>query len=137
MPRPRQCRRVAGLPQVTYYKPRGVPLAVLQCVDLTVDEFEALRLADVEHLHQEAAAGRMNVSRQTFGRILETARTKVADALVHGKALSIEGGPIEVASPGAALSGQGPCPPLGPGRCCRRRRRRHAPPGPPAQDLDR
>jgi predicted DNA-binding protein (UPF0251 family) len=136
MARPRQCRRVAGLPQVTYYKPRGVPLAVLQCVDLTVDEFEALRLADVEHLYQEAAAGRMNVSRQTFGRILETAHAKVADALVHGKALSIEGGPIEVASPGAALSGRGPCPPPGPGRCCRRRRRRHAPPAPPAQDLD-
>ncbi len=87
------------MPQVTYYKPRGVPLAALQCVELTVDELEAIRLADFEHLYQEEAAQRMNVSRQTFGRILDAAHAKVADALVHGKALSIAGGPIEI-SPG-------------------------------------
>ena len=96
MPRPRQCRRVAQLPQATFFKPRGVPLRVLQQVGLTVDELEALRLADLEGLYQEEAAGRMNVSRQTFGRIVEAARRKVADALVNGKALSIEGGPVEV-----------------------------------------
>lgn len=96
MPRPRQCRRVGWLPQATYYKPRGIPLAVLRQVDLSVDELEAIRLADVEHLYQEQAAQRMNVSRQTFGRILDAAHAKVADALVHGKALSIQGGPIEV-----------------------------------------
>ncbi len=104
MPRPRQCRRVARLPQATYYKPRGIPLALLQCVDLTVDELEALRLADLEHLYQEEAARRMNVSRQTFGRILDAAHAKVADALVNGKALSIEGGPIEVTAPEAPPS---------------------------------
>ena len=70
----------------------------LQCVELTVDEFEAIRLADCEHLYQEQAAQRMNVSRQTFGRILDAARAKVAEALVHGKALSIQGGPVEIAS---------------------------------------
>jgi len=96
MPRPRQCRRVAQLPQATYYKPRGVPMRMLQQVALTVDELEALRLADLEGLYQEEAAGRMNVSRQTFGRIVEAARKKVADALVNGKALSIEGGPVEI-----------------------------------------
>ncbi len=99
MPRPRQCRRVAQLPQATYYKPRGVPLRALEQVALTVDELEAIRLADLEGLYQEAAAQKMNVSRQTFGRIVEAARKKVADALVNGKALSIEGGPIEVAAP--------------------------------------
>ena len=116
MPRPRQCRRVAQLPQATYYKPRGVPMRLLQQVALTVDELEAIRLADLEGLYQEQAAQQMNVSRQTFGRILEAAHKKVADALVTGKDLSIEGGPIEVAAPSAPK----PCGPErgrgGPGR---------------------
>lgn len=109
MPRPRQCRRVAQLPQTSYYKPQGVPMRMLQQVALTVDELEAIRLADLDGLYQEQAAQQMNVSRQTFGRILEAAHKKVADALVNGKALSIEGGSIEVAAP----TGQKPC---GPGR---------------------
>ena len=65
---------------------------MLQQVSLSVDELEAIRLADLEGLYQEQAAQQMNVSRQTFGRILEAAHKKVADALVNGKALSIEGG---------------------------------------------
>lgn len=110
MPRPRQCRRVSQLPQATYYKPRGVPLRALECVDLTVDELEAVRLADLEGLYQEEAAAKMNVSRQTFGRIVEAAHKKIADALVHGKAVSIQGGSVEISAP----PGQG-------GRRCRRR----------------
>lgn len=96
MPRPPHCRRVAQLPQATYYEPAGVPLASLQCVTLTVAELEAIRLADVEGLYQEQAAQKMNVSRQTFGRILESAHRKVAEALVNAKALSIEGGNFEL-----------------------------------------
>ena len=122
MPRPRHCRRVAMLPHVAYYKPRGVPLAALQCVELAVDELEALRLADLEGLYQEEAAQRMNVSRQTFGRIIEAAHKKVADALVHGKALSIEGGPIEVTEPEAGPpgpAGRRGGPRGGPHRCRR------------------
>lgn len=124
MPRPRQCRRVARLPEVTYYKPRGIPLSVLQHVELTVDEFEAIRLADLEHLYQEEAARRMNVSRQTFGRILDAGHAKVADALVNGKALSIEGGPVEIsAAERSRRGGQGPCRRMrGRGRCRRRGR---------------
>ena len=99
MPRPRQCRRVAHLPHVTFYKPRGVPLSVLQHNNLTFDELEAIRLADFEGLYQEQAAQKMNISRQTFGRIIESAHKKIADALINGKALSIEGGPIELAVP--------------------------------------
>lgn len=99
MPRPRQCRRVGQLPQANYYKPRGVPLTMLQCVELTVDELEAVRLADLEGMYQEEAAAKMNVSRQTFGRIIEAAHKKIADALVHGKALSIQGGPVEICGP--------------------------------------
>lgn len=96
MPRPRHCRRVGQLPQANYYKPRGIPLSVLEEVTLTVDEFEAIRLTDLEGLYQADAAEKMNISRQTLGRILESAHKKIADALVHGKALLIKGGPIEI-----------------------------------------
>jgi predicted DNA-binding protein (UPF0251 family) len=96
MPRPRNCRRVGYLPQVTFYKPQGIPLSVLKHIALTVDELEAVRLADLEGMYQEQAAEKMNVSRQTFGRIIESAHKKIADALVNGKALSIEGGHIEI-----------------------------------------
>jgi len=68
----------------------------LEVVLLTLDEYEAIRLADLEGLYQEQAASLMNVSRQTFGRIVETARRKVADVLVNGKTLRIEGGPVSM-----------------------------------------
>lgn len=95
MPRPRHNRLVAGLPGCCYFKPRGIPLAALQEVVLTVDEFEAIRLADREGLYHENAAEKMKISRQTFGRILESAHKKIADALIVGKAVRIEGGPVE------------------------------------------
>jgi predicted DNA-binding protein (UPF0251 family) len=66
----------------------------LEDVALSVDEFEALRLADLEGLYHDRAAEQMAVSRATFGRIVETARRKVADALVRGKALKIGGGVV-------------------------------------------
>ncbi len=96
MARPRNCRRVASLPRSTYFKPRGVQVSSLEEVVLTVDELEALRLGDLEGMYQEKAANAMNISRQTFGRIIESAHRKVAKALVHGKALKIEGGDIEM-----------------------------------------
>lgn len=65
---------------------------------MSLDEFEAVRLADLDGHHHEEAAARMNVSRATFGRILDSARQKTADALVHGKALRIEGGRVEVSA---------------------------------------
>jgi predicted DNA-binding protein (UPF0251 family) len=86
------------MPQSDFFKPRGIPLSMLEEVILTVDECEAIRLADLESLYQEQAAEKMNVSRQTFGRIIESAHKKVADALVKGKALKIEGGEFEMAS---------------------------------------
>ncbi len=98
MARPRNCRRVGSIPQSTYFKPRGIPLTMLEEVILTVDECEAIRLADLESLYQEQAAERMKVSRQTFGRIIESAHKKVAEALVKGKALKIEGGQFEMTS---------------------------------------
>lgn len=64
---------------------------------MTLDELEALRLADFLGKYQEEAAELMNVSRQTFGRILDSAHRKVADALLNGKALRVEGGPVHFA----------------------------------------
>jgi predicted DNA-binding protein (UPF0251 family) len=84
------------MPPQTYFKPRGVPVAQLEEIRLTVDELEALRLADLEGLYHEDAATRMNVSRPTFGRIVEAARRKVAEVLVRGRALRIEGGAVEM-----------------------------------------
>lgn len=92
MSRPRHHRRVGCLPQANFYKPRGIPLSALQHVNLTVDEAEAIRLADLQGLYQAQAAEKMNISRQTFGRTLESAHKKIADAIVNGKALSIQGG---------------------------------------------
>lgn len=95
MARPRNCRRVGCLPGSKCFKPTGIPMSALEEVILTVDEFEAIRLADLESLYQEQAAEKMNVSRQTFGRIIESAHKKVAEALVEAKALKIEGGEYE------------------------------------------
>ena len=92
MPRPPLRRRIAQRPEATYFKPRGIPLAELDEVMLAVDELEALRLADKEGMYQDQAAEQMKISRPTFGRIVEAARRKVAEALVDGKALRIEGG---------------------------------------------
>lgn len=110
MPRPHCPRHINWTPGVTYFKPAGVPLRLLEEVTLTLDEFEALRLADLDGLYQEEAADRMKISRPTFGRVVESARRKVADALAHGKALRLEGGPV-VHGPGSANQrcGRGGC----------------------------
>ena len=79
-----------------YFKPRGIPMSQLDEVVLTIDELEAIRLADLDEMYQEAAAQKMKVSRQTFGRIVAAARKKVAEALVEGKALRIDGGEFEM-----------------------------------------
>jgi predicted DNA-binding protein (UPF0251 family) len=96
MPRPICCRRVGSEPSSTFFKPQGIPLDALEIVTMTLDEFEAVRLADGEGLYQEEAAQRMGVSRQTFGRIIESAHRKIAEALVEAKALEITGGEIEM-----------------------------------------
>lgn len=79
-------------PDVTYFKPRSVPLGKLDEMSLSVEGFEALRLADHKGLGHEAAAAKMGVSRQTFGRMLSEARLCVATALTEGLALKIQGG---------------------------------------------
>ena len=96
MPRPTCCRRVGQMPRCGLFKPAGVPCSSLDEIVLTVDEMEALRLADLEGMYQEQAAKQMNISRPTFGRVIESARRKVAQALCQGQALRIEGGTVEV-----------------------------------------
>ena len=92
MPRPRKCRRVAFSPEVTFFKPAGIPLRMLDEVAITIEELEAIRLKDLEGLDQEQAAGRMSISRPTFQRVLSSARHKIAEALLKGKAIRIGGG---------------------------------------------
>jgi uncharacterized protein len=96
MPRPQKCRKVAFLPGVTYYKPAGIPMRYLEEIRISFDELEAIRLKDLEGLEQEQGAEKMNISRPTFQRILSSARKKLADGLINGKALRIEGGNYEL-----------------------------------------
>ena len=95
MARPCRCRRIRCSPDTSYFKPRGIPLDMLEEINLTLDELEAMRLADWEGLYQEDAAKKMNISRQTFGNIIKAAHKKIADVLLNAKALKIEGGNVE------------------------------------------
>jgi uncharacterized protein len=96
MSRPKCCRHIGCLPDKNYFKPRGIPSAQLDEVVLSIDEYEAVRLADYEGMYQEQAALCMNISRQTFGRIIAAAHKKIADVLINGKALKIEGGDVAI-----------------------------------------
>ena len=89
MPRPRLCRRTRFNPNVTYFKPQGVPMRFLDVVELTTEEMEAYRLRHINDLEQTEAAKKMNTSQSTYHRILYSAYKKIADALVNGKAIKI------------------------------------------------
>jgi predicted DNA-binding protein (UPF0251 family) len=95
MPRPRCLRWIGGVPNCSFFKPAGFPARTLEVIVLNLDEFEALKLADLKGLYQEEAAKQMNISRPTFTRLVASARKKSAQALAEGKALRIEGGPVD------------------------------------------
>ncbi len=95
-PRPRIQRRVFCNPEFTYFKPAGARIVELEEIVLTVDEFEAIRLRDHEGLEQTQAAEKMGISQPTFQRLYESARKKIADAIVNGKAIKIEGGSYKI-----------------------------------------
>ncbi|MHB9099080.1 MAG: DUF134 domain-containing protein, partial [Syntrophales bacterium] len=76
MPRPKCCRQIGVMPGKTCFQPEGTTPSSFEAVLLNLDEYEAIRLADLEGLYQEQAASRMNISRQTFGRIVEAAHRK-------------------------------------------------------------
>jgi len=89
MPRPRLCRRIKFNPNIVYFKPQGVPMRMLDEVELTAEELEALRLKNVKNLDQSEGAKLMKTSRSTFQRILSSAYKKITKALVQGKAIKI------------------------------------------------
>ena len=105
MPRPRKPRFVRGGPMANIFKPQGIPARSLQEVALPVEGLEALRLSDLDKLDHETAAARMNISRQTFGRVLAEAREIVAEGLVTGKMIRIQGGSYSL--PSAGTHGRG------------------------------
>jgi len=98
--RPKKTRWVKCMPGERCFKPVCKPLSKLKSIYLTLDEFEAVRLADLEGLKQADAAKRLKISRPTFSRIVSSARNKIADGLVNIKAIRIEGGCCKVTNKG-------------------------------------
>ena len=92
MPRPIKCRRVENLPEYTYFVPEGRRKCEIEEIIIKVEELEAMRLKDIEELNQEECAEKMHVSRQTFQNIIDSARKKIATAIIEGKAINISGG---------------------------------------------
>jgi len=90
MIRPTKPRRISKTPHVFYFKPQGIPLRLLDEVVLKPDEFESINLYTIEKLDKKTAAERMAISQPTFARILQQAQQKIAEAIVHGKAIKIE-----------------------------------------------
>ena len=90
MPRPCKRRRVRGRPNSSYFKPAGVKIRELDESVLTLPEFEAIRLVDFEEIEQSGAGEMMKISQPTFSRILKSARKKISEAIIKGKAIRIE-----------------------------------------------
>ena len=95
MPRPRICRRIRFMPEVTYFKPAGIRMTELEETILSVEEYEAVRLIDLENTEQNKAAEEMKISQPTLSRLLKSGRKKLAEAIVKGKAIKIQGGNFE------------------------------------------
>ena len=89
MVRPCIRRRVRGRPNSSYFKPAGIRMIELAETILTMSEFEAIRLVDLNDVPQEKAGKQMQISQSTLSRILKTGRKKIADAIVNGKAIKI------------------------------------------------
>ena len=96
MPRPKLARMVSEEPGVVYFKPAGIRMSSLKENTITIGEFEAIRLNDLLEIEQGKAAEKMGISQPTFHRLVSGARKKVADAIVNGKAIRIEGGNFEL-----------------------------------------
>jgi len=90
--RKKNLRKIYFNPEITYFKPAGIPLRNLQEEILTLDEVESIRLSDLAGLDQEEASGKMGISRTTYLRILHSAHQKIAKSLIYGKAIQIRGG---------------------------------------------
>jgi len=107
MARPRRARRIFFQPDVTYFKPAGVPMIHLKESSLSFDELEAIRLMDSEGLDQTQAAKKMKISQSTLSRLLREGRKKLADAIIQGNAIKIQGGNFKMAMPRGRGFGMG------------------------------
>ena len=107
MARPRRDRRIFFQPDVTYFKPAGVPMVNLKESSLSFDELESIRLMDSEGLDQNSAAKKMKISQSTLSRLLKEGRKKLADAIIQGNALKIQGGNFKMAMPRGRGLGRG------------------------------
>lgn len=99
MVRPKRTRRIFFQPNVTYFKPAGIPIINLKETVLSFDELEAIRLIDSEKMQQNKAGKKMKISQSTLSRLLKTGRKKLADAIINGQAIKIKGGNFKMAIP--------------------------------------
>ncbi|MBM3228368.1 DUF134 domain-containing protein [Candidatus Pacearchaeota archaeon] len=97
MVRPQRIRNIFFQPNVTYFKPAGIPLVNLKEIVLSFDEVEAMRLVDFGEMEQNAAGRKMKISQSTLSRLLKSGRKKLTDAIVNGQAIKIQGGNFKIA----------------------------------------
>ena len=109
MPRPRKWRKVCCLPESTRFGPLNTPIDTENYVVMTVDEYETIRLIDLEGFTQEECANKMNIARTTVQSMYNDARKKLAQSLVNGKILWIEGGEYRLCDGGGEACGGGGC----------------------------
>lgn len=109
MPRPRKCRKVCCLPKSTLFGPINKDDNDTKTIVMTIDEYETIRLIDLEGMMQEECAEKMNVARTTVQRIYNDARLKLAKALVNGDILKIEGGDYILCQENSSLPGCRKC----------------------------
>ena len=106
MPRPQKCRRICSLPDHTAFGPLAGAHAPAEPIEMTLDEYECIRLMDLEGCTQEACAVQMGVARTTVQAVYTAARKKLADSLVNGKQLTIRGGNYQICSHGKSCCGR-------------------------------
>ena len=107
MARPRRIRRISFQPDVTYFKPAGIPMCNLKEAVLSFDELETIRLIDYEAIEQDKAAKQMKISQPTLSRLLKEARKKLAGAIINGQAIKIQGGNFKMVQPRGRGFGMG------------------------------
>ena len=110
MARPIKCRKVCCMPESSRYGPLDLSAEEEQYVKMTVDEYETIRLIDLAGFTQEECADQMNIARTTVQRIYNDARRKLAESLVNGKVLRIEGGDYKLCDGLETSCGCGGCP---------------------------
>ena len=107
MVRPRRIRRIFFQPDVTHFKPVGISMADLKETALSFDELEAIRLIDFEEMEQNKAGKKMKISQSTLSRLLRKGRKKLADAIVNGRSIKIQGGNFKIVKPTKKVFGRG------------------------------